>query len=217
VLGNDAGICSPDLIGPLYDRLGEKGGGTGIFMNSAQGGMVTADNRLAGGKEARSYEECRRIGSLLADEALRIVADAAEQASPRLYCAARSLTLPVDAPLMRQLLKALPDSPGANVASVTTQLNVINLGNAQILTIPGEALPNIGCYLKRKMRGENNLLFGLTNDAFGYILSKEDFDSFKRYKYITRTSLGERTGEILVAEALKFINECPAPERPAAR
>jgi hypothetical protein len=205
VLGNDAGICSPDLIGPLYDRLGEKGGGTGIFMNSAQGGMVTADNRLAGGKEARSYEECRRIGSLLADEALRIVADAAEQASPRLYCAARSLTLPVDAPLMRQLLKALPDSPGANVASVTTQLNVINLGNAQILTIPGEALPNIGCYLKRKMRGENNLLFGLTND------------SFKRYEYITRTSLGERTGEILVAEALKFINECPAPERPAAR
>jgi hypothetical protein len=217
VLGNDAGICSPDLIGPLYDRLGEKGGGTGIFMNSAQGGMVTADNRLAGGKEARSYEECRRIGSLLADEALRIVADAAEQASPRLYCAARSLTLPVYAPLMRQLLKALPDSPGANVASVTTQLNVINLGNAQILTIPGEALPNIGCYLKRKMRGENNLLFGLTNDAFGYILSKEDFDSFKRYEYITRTSLGERTGEILVAEALKFINECPAPERPAAR
>ena len=217
VLGNDAGICSPDLIGPLYDRLGEKGGGTGIFMNSAQGGMVTADNRLAGGKEARSYEECRRIGSLLADEALRIVADAAEQASPRLYCAARSLTLPVDAPLMRQLLKALPDSPGADVASVTTQLNVINLGNAQILTIPGEALPNIGYYLKRKMRGENNLLFGLTNDAFGYILAREDFDSFKRYQYITRTSLGERTGEILVAEALKFINECPAPERQAAR
>ena len=53
VLGSDAGICSPDLVGPLYDRLAEKGGGTGIFMNSAQGGMVTADNRLPDGKEAR--------------------------------------------------------------------------------------------------------------------------------------------------------------------
>ena len=30
-------------------------------------------------------------------------------------------------------------------------------------------------------------------------------DSFKRYAYVTRTSLGERTGEILVDEALKFV------------
>ena len=95
---------------------------------------------------------------------------------------------------------------------MTTQLNLVNLGNAQILTIPGEALPNIGYYLKRKMHGEHNLLFGLTNDAFGYILTKEDFDSFKRYDYVSRTSLGERTGEILVDEALKFVNECPQPE-----
>ena len=76
----------------------------------------------------------------------------------------------------------------------------------------GEALPNIGYYLKRKMRGEHNLLFGLTNDAFGYILTKEDYDSFKRYEYVSRTSLGERTGEILVNEALKFVNESPRPE-----
>ncbi len=212
VLGNDAGICSPDLVGPLYDRLVEKGGGTGIFMNGAQGGMVTADNRMPGNKESRTWEECQRIGRLLADEALRIVATAPEQGSPKLYCASRSLSLPVDSPLMRALLKALPDSPGGDATSLTSQLNVVNIGNAQILTIPGEALPNIGFYLKRKMRGDHNLLFGLTNDAFGYILTKEDYDSFKRYEYVSRTSLGERTGEIFVSEALKFINECPQPE-----
>ena len=217
VLGSDVGICSPDLVGPLYERLAEKGAGTGIFMNSAQGGMVTADNRLPERKEARSWAECQRIGRLLADEALRIVSDAPEQDSPRLFCAARTLSLPVDAPLMRALLKTLPDSPGGDVASITTQLNLVNVGNAQILTIPGEALPNIGYYLKRKMHGENNLLFGLTNDAFGYILTKEDFDSFKRYAYISRTSLGERTGDILVTEALKFINDCPRPEPLAKR
>jgi hypothetical protein len=217
VLGSDADICSPDLVGPLYERLAEKGGGTGIFMNSAQGGMVTADNRQPAGKEARTWEECQRIGRLLADEALRIVSDAPEQTSPKLFCAARPLSLPVDAPLMRALLKTLPGSPGAEVTSLTTQLNVVNLGNAQILTIPGEALPNIGYYLKRKMHGQHNLLFGLTNDAFGYILTKEDFDSFKRYAYVSRTSLGERTGEILITEALKFINDCPRPEPLAAR
>src|SRR5437588_11694452 len=45
VIGSGQGICSPDLVGPLYERISAKGGGTGIFMNSAQGGMVTADNR----------------------------------------------------------------------------------------------------------------------------------------------------------------------------
>ncbi len=209
VIGSDKGILSPDLVGPLYERLAAKGGGTGIFMNSAQGGMVTADNRGASGSEARSWDECRRIGELLADEALRIIADAPEQPSPKLVCVNKSLTLPVESPLMRALMKELPGGP---TDSVTTQLNLINLGNAQILTIPGEALPNIGYYLKRKMRGQHNLLFGLTNDAFGYILTKEDFDSFKRYSYISRTSLGERTGEILVAEALKLVNDSPRPE-----
>jgi hypothetical protein len=133
------------------------------------------------------------------------------QTSPKLFCAARSVSLPVDSPLMRALMKELPGSAGRDAESVTVQVNVVNLGNAQILTIPGEALPNIGYYLKRKMHGQHNLLFGLTNDAYGYILTKEDFDSFKRYAYISRTSLGERTGEIFVNEALRFVNECPRP------
>jgi hypothetical protein len=211
VLGNSVGILSPDLIGPLYDRIAAKGGGTGIFMNSAQGGMVTADNRQSDGQDSRTWAECQRIGTLLADEALRIIEDASEQPSPKLTCFSRPLTLPVDSPLMRALLKELPGSPGGDVKTLTTQFNLINLGDAQILTIPGEALPNIGYYLKRKMRGQHNLLFGLTNDAFGYILTKEDYNSFKRYDYVSRTSLGERTGTILVDEAMKFINESPKP------
>jgi hypothetical protein len=211
VIGSRQGICSPDLIGPLYDRIAAKGGGTGIFMNSAQGGMVTADNRRPEGEAARSWDECVRIGTLLADEALRIVKDAPEQSSPKLYCAARPLSLPVDSPLMRALLKQLPGATASADGSVTTQMNLVNVGNAQILTIPGEALPNIGYYLKRKMRGRHNLLFGLTNDAFGYILTKEDYDSFKAYEYVSRTSLGERTGELLVQEALKLIAASPAP------
>ena len=91
---------------------------------------------------------------------------------------------------------------------------MINLGDAQIVTIPGEALPNIGFYLKRKLHGTHNLLFGLTNDAFGYILTRVDWGSFERYSYVTQTSLGERTGEILIDEVLKFVAELPAPGAP---
>ena len=97
--------------------------------------------------------------------------------------------------------------PHNNDKSITTRMNLVNLGNAQILTIPGEALPNIGYYLKRHMKGENNLLFGLTNDAFGYILTKVDFNSFQRYEYVSQTSLGEMTGEILIENWLKMVEE----------
>src|SRR4030095_4608384 len=106
----------------------------------------------------------------------------------------------------------LPVSTAAAEGKLSTQMNVVNIGDAQILTIPGEALPNIGFYLKRKMHGKHNLLFGLTNDAFGYILTKVDFQSFPRYDYVSRTSLGEMTGEVLMERSLRLVNECPRPD-----
>lgn len=214
VIGSSQGICSPDLVGPLYERLQEKGAGTGIFMNSAQGGMVTADNRQPGGKEARTWDECIRIGYLLADEALRIVEKAPEQKSPKVLCDARTISFPVDSPQLRTLIAASPLGFGTkDTSKVSTQLNLLNIGNAQILTIPGEALPNIGFYLKRNMRGEHNLLFGLCNDAFGYILTRVDWGSFKTYDYVSRTCLGEKTGELYIEEALRFVAESVAPEK----
>jgi hypothetical protein len=214
VLGSRQGILSPDLVGPLYDRIAERGGGTGIFMNGAIGGMITADNRGPDGRSVRTWEECLRIGRLLADESLRIVRDAPVQSAPRLFCASRRITFPVESPLLQAVMKLSPLGYGADDFSrISTVLNVVNVGNAQILTIPGEAMPNIGAYLKRKLHGEHNFLFGLTNDAFGYILTREDWGAFPRYEYVSRVSLGERTGAIYVDEALRLADDCPRPER----
>jgi hypothetical protein len=217
VIGPDQGILCPDFVGPLYDRIQERNGGTGIFMNGALGGMVTADCRGGDGKDIQTWNECVRIGHLLADEAIRIAADAAIRENPRLFCGNTTIKLPVENDTLRSIVELSPlgfelDESGC----VGTQVNVVNLGNAQILTIPGEALPNMGYYLKRKMHGDHNLLFGLTNDAFGYIMTKADWNSFDRYEYITRTCLGEMTGEIFIAEALKFADACPRPRNAAA-
>ena len=214
VIGSGRGILSPDLCGPLYSRIEAKVGGVALFLNGAQGGMVTADNRIGNeGKEANDWQECKRIGELLADEALRIVDGAKEQVDPTLFCTARKLSFPVESPLMKYILHNTPlKSPSNSGDSVTTQLNLLNIGTAQVLTIPGEALPNIGYYVKRKMHTQQPFLFGLTNDAFGYMLTKVDFTSFKRYDYVSRTSLGEMTGEIYINEALKLVNESPAAE-----
>lgn len=218
VLGSDVGLCSPDLVGPLYDRIAERGGGLGVFLNSAQGGMVTADNRGPNGQDLRTWAECERIGRLLADEALRIVQAAPAQSGPPLFCTNRVVSFPIDSPLLLAVLKASPLGYQMNPPGhVATRLNLLNIGNAQILTIPGEALPNIGYYLKRKMQGEHNLLFGLTNDAFGYLLTKVDWGSFRRYDYISRTCLGEMAGELYIDEALKLVAASPKPGVAGAR
>jgi hypothetical protein len=223
VLGNGVGVLSPDLVGPLCETVESRVGGTALFMNGAQGGMITADNRdldrprdpqRAYWSDSRSWDECLRIGRLMASEALRIVKDAPEQKDPTLYCDAISLRFPVESKAMWAVIMGSPlRYPHHDDRSIDARINLVNLGNAQILTIPGEALPNIGFYLKRKMRGRHNLLFGLTNEAFGYILTKVDFQSFPRYDYVSRTSLGEMTGEILIEKSLEFVNRSPAPDR----
>jgi hypothetical protein len=212
VLGSDKGILSPDFCGPLYARIESKAGGVALYMNSAQGGMVTADTRRPNGQEANTWEECIRIGELLGDEALRIVSGAEQISNPDLYCTSEIIKFPVESQLMRFILS---NSPLKYTASddgfVSTRINLLNIGQAQVLTIPGEALPNIGFYLKRKMNTKQPFLFGLTNDAFGYFLTSVDFQSFKRYDYISRTSLGEKTGDIYIEEALKLVNASPKP------
>jgi hypothetical protein len=125
---------------------------------------------------------------------------------------------PVDSETMRYIFQYSPVAVkyrkgNDDLSTVSTQVNLVNIGKAQVLTIPGEALPNIGFYIKRKMKSDQPFLFGLTNDAFGYMLTKEDFGGFERYNYISRTSLGELTGSIYEEEAIKLINESPAPSR----
>ena len=213
ILGTSRKLISPDLCGPLYDRIDSKGGGVAIFMNSAQGGMVTADTRLEDGKEANDWDECIRIGNLMADEALRIIEPAAVQENPELFCASKVIEFPIESEMLQYVLKNSPLVPdedkNGDFSKISTRINLLNIGAAQVITIPGEALPNIGFYIKRHMKTDQPFLFGLTNDAFGYIISKEDFNSFERYNYISRTSLGEMTGEIYGNEALKFISESP--------
>jgi hypothetical protein len=222
VLGPEAGFLSPDLVGPLCQRLEERAGGIAIFINGAQGGMITADNRdlsrprdslRAYWEDLRTWDECLRIGHLMADEAMRILTEADLQRSPSLYCTSVNVTFPVESDAIWNVILHSPlRYPHNSNRTITTRINLVNLGNAQILTIPGEALPNIGFYLKRKMRGRHNFLFGLTNDAFGYILTKVDYKSFPRYEYISRVSLGEMTGEIYVEKALELIQRSPAPD-----
>jgi len=216
ILGPKRKLISPDLCGPMYDRIESKTGGMALYMNGAEGGMVTADIRIGNGQEANTWEECVRIGNLMADEALRIIDEAPVSENPDLFCTSREITFPVESEEMRYVMKYSPIGDlktNDDYKTITSTINLVNIGKTQILTIPGEALPNIGYYLKRNMKTNQAFLFGLTNDAFGYILTKVDFNSFDRYNYISRTSLGEMTAEIYMEEALRLVQDSPPSQQ----
>ena len=218
VLGNEVGIVSPDVVGPLCETLEQTHGGTAIFLNGALGGMITADNREldkikdplgAVWSDSRTWEECTRIGNLMASEASRIVANAATTEAPKLKYLRREVSFPIDSDILWQVFSMSPlgYSAKGDQRVVTVPVVAMRLGECQIATIPGEALPNIGFYLKRKMSAKHQFLFGLTNDAFGYILTRVDFASFPRYDYVSRVCLGEMTGEILIENLVAMLEE----------
>ena len=134
VLGTGPQLVSPDLVGPLCEQLEADFGGMGMFMNGAQGGMITADNRRldnpsdalhAKWHDQREWSECVRIGQLMASEAKRIVGDAKPQAEPGLDCFARGEVsrhvevdvddhrrLPAEIPAQRRQVDHHADEPG---------------------------------------------------------------------------------------------------------
>src|SRR5262249_6115602 len=135
VLGNGVGILSPDLVGPLCEEIEAQTGGVALFINGAQGGMVTADNRKldqprdplrASWADARTWDECLRIGHLMAAEALRLIQEAPVQKSPTLFCDSIGVRFPVDSRLMWAVVLGSPlKYPHNDDQSITARINLI--------------------------------------------------------------------------------------------
>ena len=108
-----ASPCSRRFIGPGASLALASVGLACLIACGAQGGMITADNRRldepsdplkARWHDSRTWEECVRIGHLMATEAQRIVKDAPPQVDPPLACYARDVKFPVDSKLMWMIL-----------------------------------------------------------------------------------------------------------------
>ena len=73
---------------------------------------------------------------------LRIVADATPRDDPTLSCDAIRVRFPVESDAMWAVVTGSPlKYPHNDDHSVEARINLVNLGDAQILTVPGEALP----------------------------------------------------------------------------
>jgi hypothetical protein len=80
-----------------------------------------------------------------------------------------------------------------------SEICALRLGEILFVTVPGEALPEVGKEVFSLMNAKHKFLVGLGQDEVGYILPKADFDP---KKYEESMSLGPETAPTLL-DALK--------------
>lgn len=187
-------------------RVEEKLGGVAIYMNGALGGMVTAliqnEEKYPKGE---AWPEAERIGNTLADATLASLEGAAWEESPNITFQQRLFRVPLENAGFK-LLIAAKILPGELVdgSDILTEVSRFTLGTAEFITLPGEVLPNIGLYLKSKMRSPYKFQLGLTGDALGYVLTAEDF-ILKLYAYESSVSVGPKMGPLMTETLLALI------------
>jgi putative sterol carrier protein len=185
-----------------------------MFINGAQGGMITANIENIYQKGQDNWDDAAKIGNAIGDKALEVLTGVNAVENPTIVLKTSALLVPVQNPKFEAGFEAgvLPDV--RQDGKVKTEIAAGAIGRAEFVTIPGEAFPNIGFLLKRWMTGDVKCIFGITQDELGYIMSREDY-GLKLYDYESSMSMGPDMGYLLV-NALQPMIEAVNPPAGAA-
>ena len=206
VLWSDSKYITADYVASVYREVDSKLGGTTLFINGALGGMVTVDNRDEDGEDKNTFSEAERIGNIVAQKAIEAAANAQEQESGDIAFLHEAVRVPMENPGFLMLTEAgiLPKEMFRN-GYVETEVNVIQIGDAQIATFPGEVLPKLGLRVKDAMTVPYKFVFGLANDELGYIIPAEDFSN-ELYNYERSMSVGSQIGPATTEKILELLD-----------
>lgn len=184
-----------DVAGYLRRQVEEDGGGRALYFQAIVGGMVTADC------DGSTFAEAERIGRAAGSAAMEAVNEAQWVDKLRIEVRRAEVRLPVDN-LRFKLAAAAGVIPGFKPANSTTaEITFIDMGRAQLITMPGEVLPALGLRMKGLLNARHKLFLGLAGDELGYILP-EEYCTQELYDYEVSMSLGPKTGPLLY-EALE--------------
>ena len=176
--GNNLNMTS-DYVGYLRGYVEEELGGVAVFFNGALGGMVTPD------VDEHTFGEADRIGKTLADATLEALEDAKVSRKIKINVEKEIIEVPLENPaFFYGILGGVLERPypwfeypgGVNFGILRTEVDVVQIGKAQMITMPGEVLPSVGHRLKNSMTGKYNFQIGLGNDELGYIIPEKEWD-----------------------------------------
>jgi len=191
VLGSDNRWITADFPGYLYKKVEESLGGITLFFNGALGGMVTAE------VTEHSFSEARRIGESLALQVLEAVKRAEDSPLPSISWNSREVFIPFENWRYRLARCFGIIERRLYEGKLRTEITVVEIGKGQIVTIPGELLPNLGLQIKAMMKAPYRMIFCVAGDELGYILSEKDF-SKKLYSYERSMSVSRKAWPLLL-------------------
>ncbi|MEE8143278.1 MAG: neutral/alkaline non-lysosomal ceramidase N-terminal domain-containing protein, partial [Planctomycetota bacterium] len=216
VLDRHNHLITADFPHYTVRRLEERLGGTAIYVSGALGGLVTPDLRTytsgeREGEERTDFEEAARIGHTLAISAEEVVASLGE------YESEPDLAL-WHTPLFLQcqnwrygLLRwtGILNRRFYGKAYVESEVNLWQVGELRMVTVPGEITPDLGLRIKANA-GHPAMLMGLANDMLGYLLPEHDFD-LKIYRYERTLCVGRKAGDRIRERLLDLFLMAGAP------
>ena len=154
---------------------------------------------MSGDNKERTHAEAKVMGEGLAG----IVSDLEKTAQPPSTFAfsidVRRVEIPVSNIEFRNRVK---DRRPTNRGRIVTEMSLITIGECQILTLPGEVLPEVSFEILEKMKGFPRMLVGLANDQLGYIIPPYDF---RDDEYEESMSLGTAAAPVIQETAWRLL------------
>jgi hypothetical protein len=173
VLWDDNTVITSDYGYTLRARVETVTGAPALYTVGALGGMLTP------AMPDHSFESAERMGETLAQAALALLDQTPAQDITRIEHHRREFTVPLQNPLLFEIA-ALNLLPAASTLEdmIVIEANLLKIGPAWLLTVPGELFPKIGLALKAEMKSAGAsvaAIIGLVNDEIGYIVPKDEF------------------------------------------
>ncbi|MFH1540042.1 MAG: hypothetical protein ABIH66_13900 [bacterium] len=180
-LGADSRKITADFIHYLRNRMEADRGGVSLYFSRDLGDAnPPAVNEDVYDRAGGTFELARELGEALAGDAAGLLENAAG-GPVDIRMSAKELAVEVENPKFMQLLKSGLMKRKVKNGAVLTAVAIVDLGPAQILTFPGEALTGVGNDVAPLLPGPHRFMFGLTYDSIGYIVPQREWDG-SRYE-----------------------------------
>jgi len=202
ILAGDNWLYSADFPGYLAEALGRMFGKefTSIFFNGCCGNVNHVDYREP--QQGRGFPMAQRVGSMLAAAACQAINNRQSVHVDRVAVSSEKVTLerikisPDEQRRCEQLLEearqnpvqgqvdGLPDAFFAGLRLKMAQkqdtpdwaeLMAIRIGDVAVVGLPGECFCESGMAIKSRSPAPHTLVAGLSNDAIGYLPTRESF------------------------------------------
>jgi len=162
-------------------------GGTSLFLLGLAGNTVPLQ---------RGVKPCEQIGQALGGEALSRLSLIATSDDVALKALSKEVVFPAKGTLDR----------------ITTEIQVLRLGDVHMLGLPGEVFVEVGLQIKKRANLPKLFIVTLANDAIGYVCHSRAYEE-GGYEPQSATHLAKGAGEIMVEQALALLDEIKQVDR----